>query len=193
MLAKAPHLAKLSAPVMSDPHLEKTQELLSVFSPQMFKTSLSTRHSLLWSGIHSLRPSGARFFSTLMSILKNSLHLWRRVMATTMIQKILEQAMHLSKRIKLSRSAQFVQKPIEFEFSVLGLWVWLFSFLIGRMNFETMRRSVWTYFELLHQIRWSPSCLTSKFMTSIQESLFISMTEQSLIPCFLLRCCHPVR
>ena len=34
MLAKAPHLAKLSAPVVSDPHLEKTQELLSIFSPQ---------------------------------------------------------------------------------------------------------------------------------------------------------------
>ena len=34
VLAKAPHLAKLSAPVMSDPHLEKTQELVSVFSPQ---------------------------------------------------------------------------------------------------------------------------------------------------------------
>ena len=34
VLAKAPHLAKLSAPVVSDPHLEKTQELLSVFSPQ---------------------------------------------------------------------------------------------------------------------------------------------------------------
>ncbi|KAF8228041.1 hypothetical protein L208DRAFT_265141 [Tricholoma matsutake] len=34
VLAKAPHLAKLSAPVVSDSHLEKTQELLSVFTPQ---------------------------------------------------------------------------------------------------------------------------------------------------------------
>ena len=34
VLAKAPHLAKLSAPAVSDSHLEKTQDLLSVFSPQ---------------------------------------------------------------------------------------------------------------------------------------------------------------
>jgi len=34
VLAKAPHLSKLSDPTATDPHLEKTQELLSVYSPQ---------------------------------------------------------------------------------------------------------------------------------------------------------------
>lgn len=34
VLAKAPHLSKLSDPRFSDPHIEKTQELLSVYSPQ---------------------------------------------------------------------------------------------------------------------------------------------------------------
>ena len=34
VLAKAPHLAKLSDPTASDPHLEKTQDLLSVYCPQ---------------------------------------------------------------------------------------------------------------------------------------------------------------
>ena len=34
ILAKAPHLAKLSDPTASDPHLEKTQDLLSVYCPQ---------------------------------------------------------------------------------------------------------------------------------------------------------------
>lgn len=43
VLAKAPHLAKLSAPVASDPHLEKTQELLSVFSPQNVQDTLVNR------------------------------------------------------------------------------------------------------------------------------------------------------
>jgi hypothetical protein len=34
VLAKAPHLARLSDFMATDPHLEKTQELLSVYSPQ---------------------------------------------------------------------------------------------------------------------------------------------------------------
>jgi hypothetical protein len=34
VLAKAPHLSKLSDPTATDPHLEKTQDLLSVYSPQ---------------------------------------------------------------------------------------------------------------------------------------------------------------
>jgi hypothetical protein len=34
VLAKAPHLAKLCDPTATDPHLEKTQDLLSVYSPQ---------------------------------------------------------------------------------------------------------------------------------------------------------------
>jgi hypothetical protein len=34
MLAKAPHLSKLSDSTATDPHLEKTQDLLSVYSPQ---------------------------------------------------------------------------------------------------------------------------------------------------------------
>jgi hypothetical protein len=34
VLAKVPHLLKLSDPTATDPHLEKTQDLLSVFSPQ---------------------------------------------------------------------------------------------------------------------------------------------------------------
>jgi hypothetical protein len=34
VLAKAPHLSKLSDPLVTDPHLERTQELLMVYSPQ---------------------------------------------------------------------------------------------------------------------------------------------------------------
>jgi hypothetical protein len=34
VLAKAPHLSKLSDSTATDPHLEKTQDLLSVYSPQ---------------------------------------------------------------------------------------------------------------------------------------------------------------
>lgn len=34
ILAKAPHLSKLSDPLVTDPYLEKTQELLMVYSPQ---------------------------------------------------------------------------------------------------------------------------------------------------------------
>ena len=34
MLTKAPHLARLSESTTTDPHLEKTQELLLVYSPQ---------------------------------------------------------------------------------------------------------------------------------------------------------------
>jgi hypothetical protein len=34
VLAKAPHLSKLSDPTATDPHLKKSQDLLSVYSPQ---------------------------------------------------------------------------------------------------------------------------------------------------------------
>jgi hypothetical protein len=40
VLAKAPHLAKLAISVEADAHLEKTQELLTVFSPQATQEAL---------------------------------------------------------------------------------------------------------------------------------------------------------
>jgi hypothetical protein len=43
VLAKAPHLSKLSDPTATDPHLEKTQDLLSVYSPQSSQDVLVTK------------------------------------------------------------------------------------------------------------------------------------------------------
>ena len=70
-----------------------------------FKTSLSTKHSLLQSGIHSLKLSGVKFFLTPMLILKNFLHLWKKDMITMMTQRTLGQAMHSLKRTKLFKVA----------------------------------------------------------------------------------------
>ena len=134
---------------------------------RMFKTSSSVKHSLPWSGIHFPKPSGRRFSLMLMSILKNLLHQWIKVMITMMTQRISVQAMHLSKRIKLSPSGHFIQKLIGFRFSVPGLQGWLFSFLIAMRSFETIRPSLWTCFELLQQIPSLPYHLMSKSTINI--------------------------
>jgi len=43
VLAKAPHLSKISDLTSTDPHLEKTQELLSLYSPQFVQDILISK------------------------------------------------------------------------------------------------------------------------------------------------------
>jgi hypothetical protein len=167
VLAKAPHLAELSAPVASDSHLEKTQELLSVFSPQH---------------VQDILVNEAQF-----ALVRDPLPqtFWRKILLDAYVDfeklfasmdkgydhhddpKDFGVGYALVKRSKLSPSSRFVQKPIGFGSLVPGCQGWLFSFLIVMRSVETIRCSLWTCFELLWQILSSPSHLMSKFAINI--------------------------
>jgi hypothetical protein len=189
VLAKAPHLFKLSDPTATDPHLEKTQELLSVYSPQTSQDILVNKAQ----------------FAPVSDPLPRTF--WRKILLDSFVdfEKLFASmdkgydhhddpkdfgggyALVTVRRIKLSLNGRFRQKLIGYEFLVHGLQVWFSSFLTGILSFETIMPSSWTFSTLYQTLSWLFHLMCT-FVTSIRRSLFILMIEPNSICRSLPRC-----
>ena len=148
VLAKALHLAKLSDPVISDPHLKKAQDLVLVFSPQNIQDILVNKAQ--FAPVRDPLPQ-----TIWCKILLDSYVDFEKLFASMEKgydyhddPKDFGAGYALIKKDQAFQSGCFVQKLIGCVFSVHGLQVYLFSFLTVNWNFETIRQSLWTCFEL---------------------------------------------